>query len=157
MLCPTHTFNSFLSWILTDFDISISRSATLLVIVCWLKLLIDFALSLIAVSPFDPEMMNLRWLYTYSIRNSCPHYSAGTAAFEQSFTIQEQECYINVSMGISTVELTPATVEQALKQADQALQAAKQTGKISLSPTTPCFHHNKPAPWNWKPSCAKLL
>lgn len=52
--------------------------------------------------------------------------------FDQSFIIQERECYINVSIGMSAVELTSATVEQALKQADQALQAAKHTGRNKL-------------------------
>nr|WP_240159842.1 bifunctional diguanylate cyclase/phosphodiesterase [Paenibacillus aceris] len=52
--------------------------------------------------------------------------------FNQPFMIQEHECYINVSMGMSAVELSPNTVEQALKQADQALQAAKLTGKNKL-------------------------
>ncbi|NOU99614.1 putative bifunctional diguanylate cyclase/phosphodiesterase [Paenibacillus planticolens] len=52
--------------------------------------------------------------------------------FHRPFMIHEHECYINVSMGMSAVALSPATVEQALKQADQALQAAKHTGKNKL-------------------------
>lgn len=52
--------------------------------------------------------------------------------FAKSITVMNQECYINVSIGRSTVDITPATLEQALNQADHALLAAKHTGKNKL-------------------------
>jgi len=52
--------------------------------------------------------------------------------FVTSFLVMDQECFITASMGISAVDISLATIEQALHQADQALLAAKRTGKNKL-------------------------
>ncbi|MGO4276834.1 GGDEF domain-containing protein, partial [Paenibacillus sp. TAF58] len=52
--------------------------------------------------------------------------------FVTSFIIMDQECFITASMGRSAVDISLATIEQALHQADQALLAAKRTGKNKL-------------------------
>ncbi|SDO81734.1 diguanylate cyclase (GGDEF) domain-containing protein [Paenibacillus sp. yr247] len=52
--------------------------------------------------------------------------------FVKSFRVMEQECYINASIGMSAVDISPTTIEQALNQADHALLAAKHTGKNKL-------------------------
>ncbi|NOU75238.1 EAL domain-containing protein [Paenibacillus sp. LMG 31458] len=52
--------------------------------------------------------------------------------FVTSFIVMDQECFITASLGISAVEISLATIEQALHQADQALLAAKRTGKNKL-------------------------
>ncbi|KQX45422.1 MULTISPECIES: putative bifunctional diguanylate cyclase/phosphodiesterase [unclassified Paenibacillus] len=52
--------------------------------------------------------------------------------FVTSFIVMDQECYITVSIGMSAVDISLATIEQALHQADQALLAAKRTGKNKL-------------------------
>ncbi|MDD9271178.1 putative bifunctional diguanylate cyclase/phosphodiesterase [Paenibacillus sp. GCM10023248] len=52
--------------------------------------------------------------------------------FHTPFLIQECECYLNVSIGLSATQLTPSTIEQALNQADQALQNAKLTGRNKI-------------------------
>ncbi|TXK75136.1 bifunctional diguanylate cyclase/phosphodiesterase [Paenibacillus sp. N3.4] len=52
--------------------------------------------------------------------------------FNQPFTVMKQECYLNVSMGISQFTMAPGTMEQALMQADHALLAAKHSGKNKL-------------------------
>ncbi|MDQ0878484.1 diguanylate cyclase (GGDEF)-like protein [Paenibacillus sp. V4I3] len=52
--------------------------------------------------------------------------------FVTSFIVMDQECFITASMGMSAVDISFATIEQALHQADQALLAAKRTGKNKL-------------------------
>ncbi|MCY9668854.1 bifunctional diguanylate cyclase/phosphodiesterase [Paenibacillus alginolyticus] len=52
--------------------------------------------------------------------------------FATSFIVMGQECFITVSIGMSAVDITLTTIEQALHQADQALLAAKRTGKNKL-------------------------
>ncbi|MEC0228168.1 putative bifunctional diguanylate cyclase/phosphodiesterase [Paenibacillus alba] len=49
--------------------------------------------------------------------------------FHLPFNVMEQMCYINVSIGSSFIESSSASIEQSLHQADQALLAAKHTGK----------------------------
>jgi diguanylate cyclase (GGDEF)-like protein len=52
--------------------------------------------------------------------------------FMKPFHLDDQECYINTSIGFSTIALEPTTILKALNQADLALYAAKQTGKNKM-------------------------
>lgn len=52
--------------------------------------------------------------------------------FVTSFIVMDQECFITASMGVSAIDISLATIEQALHQADQALLAAKRSGKNKL-------------------------
>ncbi|UJF32404.1 putative bifunctional diguanylate cyclase/phosphodiesterase [Paenibacillus hexagrammi] len=49
--------------------------------------------------------------------------------FLEPFCMDSQSCYVNASVGISQVDLEEHSVDLALKQADLALRAAKNTGK----------------------------
>ena len=82
---------------------------------------------------FNQEMMNLFSLYMLIPMINFPKsFKASSTFLLPSFIIMDQECFITASMGMSAVDISLATIEQALHQADQALIAAKRTGKNKL-------------------------
>ncbi len=123
----------FSSLILTGFAKLISRSDTSLAISFWKKWSNVCGPYMAVTLLFNQEMMNSFSLYMLIPMINFPKsFKVSSTFLFTSFIVMDQECFITASMGMSAVDISLATIEQALHQADQALLAAKRTGKNKL-------------------------